>query len=81
MGRAYQQNWDYYPKENPNNNDLKVESVCLKRINIKLIILRSWHKYRMGNQRPIESEIFDPVSKVRYKRFKCSGKILGIDWG
>ena len=27
MARAYQQNWDYYPKENPNNNDLKVESV------------------------------------------------------
>ena len=27
MGRAYQQSWDYYPKENPNNNDLKVESV------------------------------------------------------
>jgi len=27
MGRAYQQEWNYYPKENPNNNDLKVESV------------------------------------------------------
>ena len=27
MGRAYQQRWDYYPKENPNNNKLKVESV------------------------------------------------------
>ena len=27
MGRAYQKEWDYYPKENPNNNDLKVESV------------------------------------------------------
>ena len=27
MGRAYQKNWDYYPKENPNNNKLKVESV------------------------------------------------------
>ena len=26
MGRAYQQRWDYYPKENPNKN-LKVESV------------------------------------------------------
>ena len=26
MGRAYQKNWDYYPKENPNKN-LKVESV------------------------------------------------------
>ena len=26
MGRAYQQNWDYYPKKNP-NKDLKVESV------------------------------------------------------
>jgi len=26
MGRAYQQKWDYYPKENP-NKDLKVESV------------------------------------------------------
>ena len=27
MGRAYQKEWDYYPKENPNNNKLKVESV------------------------------------------------------
>ena len=27
MGRAYQKEWDYFPKENPNNNDLKVESV------------------------------------------------------
>ena len=27
MGRAFQKEWDYYPKENPNNNDLKVESV------------------------------------------------------
>ena len=27
MGRAYQKNWDYYPKENPNNNKLTVESV------------------------------------------------------
>ena len=27
MGRAYQQRWDYYPKENPNNNKLTVESV------------------------------------------------------
>ena len=27
MGRAYQKAWDYYPKENPNNNKLKVESV------------------------------------------------------
>ena len=27
MGRAYQKQWDYYPKENPNNNKLKVESV------------------------------------------------------
>ena len=26
MGRAYQKQWDYYPKENP-NKDLKVESV------------------------------------------------------
>ena len=26
MGRAYQKEWDYYPKENPNKN-LKVESV------------------------------------------------------
>ena len=26
MGRAFQKNWDYYPKENP-NTDLKVESV------------------------------------------------------
>ena len=26
MGRAYQKEWNYYPKENP-NNDLKVESV------------------------------------------------------
>ena len=29
MGRAYQKQWDYYPKENPNNNKLKVESVCV----------------------------------------------------
>ena len=27
MGRAYQKEWNYYPKENPNNNKLKVESV------------------------------------------------------
>ena len=27
MGRAYQKAWNYYPKENPNNNELKVESV------------------------------------------------------
>ena len=27
MGRAYQQEWNYYPKENSNNNNLKVESV------------------------------------------------------
>ena len=27
MGRAFQKNWDYYPKENPNNNKLTVESV------------------------------------------------------
>ena len=27
MGRAYQKEWDYYPKENPNNNKLTVESV------------------------------------------------------
>ena len=27
MGRAYQKQWDYYPKENPNDNKLKVESV------------------------------------------------------
>ena len=27
MGRAYQKEWNYYPKENPNDNDLKVESV------------------------------------------------------
>ena len=27
MGRAYQKQWDYYPKENPNNNKLTVESV------------------------------------------------------
>ena len=27
MGRAYQKEWNYYPKENPNKNDLKVESV------------------------------------------------------
>ena len=27
MGRAYQKQWKYYPKDNPNNNDLKVESV------------------------------------------------------
>jgi len=26
MGRAYQKQWDYYPKENP-NKDLKVESI------------------------------------------------------
>ena len=27
MGRAYQREWQYYPKENPNDNKLKVESV------------------------------------------------------
>ena len=27
MGRAYQKEWKYYPKENPNNNKLTVESV------------------------------------------------------
>ena len=27
MGREYQKKWNYYPKENPNNNNLKVESV------------------------------------------------------
>ncbi len=27
MSRAYQKEWNYYPKENPNNNNLKVESV------------------------------------------------------
>ena len=27
MGRAYQKQWNYYPKENPNNNKLTVESV------------------------------------------------------
>ena len=27
MGRTYQKEWDYYPKENPNNNKLTVESV------------------------------------------------------
>ena len=27
MGRAYQKEWNYFPKENPNNNKLKVESV------------------------------------------------------
>ena len=27
MGRAYQKKWNYYPKENPNKNNLKVESV------------------------------------------------------
>ena len=27
MGRAYQKEWNYYPKENPNNNNLTVESV------------------------------------------------------
>ena len=27
MARAYQKEWNYYPDENPNNNDLKVESV------------------------------------------------------
>ena len=27
MGRAYQKGWNYYPKENPNDNKLKVESV------------------------------------------------------
>ena len=26
MGRAYQKEWNYYPKENPNNNKLTVES-------------------------------------------------------
>ena len=27
MGRAYQKQWDYYPRDNPNNNKLTVESV------------------------------------------------------
>ena len=27
MGRAYQKEWDYYPKNTPNNGNLKVESV------------------------------------------------------
>jgi len=27
MGMAYQKEWNYYPKENPNDNKLKVESV------------------------------------------------------
>ena len=27
MGRVYQKEWNYYPKENPNNNKLTVESV------------------------------------------------------
>ena len=27
MGRAYQKEWNYYPKENPNDNKLKVDSV------------------------------------------------------
>ena len=27
MGRAYQKEWNYYPKETPNNGNLKVESV------------------------------------------------------
>ena len=27
MGKAYQKHWNYYPKENPNDNKLKVESV------------------------------------------------------
>jgi hypothetical protein len=27
MGRAYQNEWNYYPKENPNDNKLTVESV------------------------------------------------------
>ena len=27
MGRAYQKEWNYYPQENPNNNNLTVESV------------------------------------------------------
>jgi hypothetical protein len=27
MARAYQKEWKYYPKENPNNNKLTVESV------------------------------------------------------
>ena len=27
MGRAYQKEWNYYPKENPNDNNLTVESV------------------------------------------------------
>ena len=27
MGRSYQKEWNYYPKENPNNNKLTVESV------------------------------------------------------
>ena len=27
MGRVFQKEWNYYPKENPNNGNLKVESV------------------------------------------------------
>ena len=27
MAKAYQKEWNYYPRENPNNNKLKVESV------------------------------------------------------
>ena len=27
MGKVYQEKWNYYPKENPNNNKLTVESV------------------------------------------------------
>jgi len=27
MGREYQKNWDFFPKETPNNGNLKVESV------------------------------------------------------
>ena len=27
MGRAFQKEWNYYPKENPNDNKLTVESV------------------------------------------------------
>ena len=27
MGRVYQKEWNYYPRENPNNDKLKVESV------------------------------------------------------
>jgi len=33
MGRAYQKEWNYYPKENPNNNKLTVESVWVNMHN------------------------------------------------